>query len=81
MDSFSNNLARTLKSTLDDWIRDETDRLARGISVSDYAMYMNRVGEIKGLRRALDLIEVTEKKLGRPEEAPTPPVVKRSYET
>lgn len=80
MDSFSNNLARTVKSTLDDWIRDETDRLALGVSVSDYAMYMNRVGEIKGLRRALDLINVTEKKLGRPEEASPPPAKMKPYD-
>lgn len=80
MDSFTNQLSRNVRSTLDDWIRDETDRLSRGMA-PDYAMYQSRVGEIKGLRRALELIEITEKKLGRPDTAAPPPVEKRGYES
>lgn len=80
MDAFTSRLARSVRETLTDWISEKSRLLSEAPS-TEFAHYRERVGEIKGYRKALELLDKTETDLGRPETTAPAAVERRGYET
>lgn len=66
IDSFSNKLSQSIRTTLDDRIND-LSRMLANTPAEDFAGYKMRVGHIQGLRDALSVVLEAEKLLSRPE--------------
>lgn len=66
MEAYSNRLSRMVKQTLEDRIADQSANLAN-TPCEDFPAYKQRVGNIRGLQEALNVIREAEQELDRPE--------------
>ena len=66
MEAYSNRLSRMVKQTLEDRINDQSANLAN-VPSEDFPTYKQRVGNIRGLKEALEIVMEAEKELNRPE--------------
>ena len=72
MDAYSNRLSTALEDALTAKTAELT-RLLVGTPATDYAAYMQRVGEVRGIGMALDKLAELEAKLSAPEKEERPP--------
>ena len=79
MDAFTTRLSNTLREKLDAEAHDTAHKLTTSIA-QEYADYRERVGVVKGLRRAIDILNEIEKMLGRTEEIEHAVTARRTYE-
>ena len=78
-DAFTTRLSNTLREKLEAEARDIGHGLA-STPVGDYATYRERVGQAKGLRRAMEMLSEIEKSLSRAEDVERAVVAPKRYE-